>query len=76
VAADDLPVPADQGGRLDDHEAVQQLRPLHSEAREQQGQLLGLAEPRALSQLALQNEHLLAQGENLTVTIVAEQSCD
>ena len=74
VVTHDLPVPADESGRLDDHGAVQQLCVLHSDTREQQTQLLGSAEPRALPHLTLQDEHLLAQGENLPVAIVAEQA--
>ena len=74
MAADDVPMPADQGGRLDDHETLQQLCVLHSYTREQQSQLLGAAQPRALSQLALQDEHLLTEDEDLAVTIVTEQA--
>ena len=48
VAADDLQMPADQGGRFDDHEAVQQLSLLHPHAEEQHRQPLRPAEPRAL----------------------------
>ena len=72
VAADDLPMPAYEGGRLDDHQAVQQLCLLHSDAREQQSQLLGAAQPRALPQLTLEDEDLVAQGEGLAVTTDAQ----
>jgi hypothetical protein len=69
--SDDLPMPADQGGRLDDHQAVQQLCLPHSDTVEQQNQLLGAAQPRALPHLALQDEDTLAQGEDLAVTVIA-----
>ena len=72
MAADDVPMPADQGGRLDDHETLQQLCVLHSYTREQQSQLLGAAQPRVLSHLTLEEKDLLAQGEDLAVTVVTE----
>ena len=46
----------------------------HSDTREQQSQLLGAAQPRALPHLTLQDEHLLAQSQYLPVTIVTEQA--
>jgi hypothetical protein len=45
---------------------------LHSHTEEQHRQPLRPAEARALSCLALQNEHLLAQGEYLAVTIISQ----
>jgi hypothetical protein len=74
VAADDLPMPAYEGGGLDDHQAVQQLCLLHSGAREQQSQLLSTAEASTFAQLALQDQHLLAEGQDLSVTIMTEQA--
>jgi hypothetical protein len=46
----------------------------HSDTREQQSQLLGAAQPRALPHLTLQDEHLLAQCEDLPVMITAPQT--
>ena len=48
----------------------------HSDTREQQSQLLGAAQPRALPHLALQDEHLLAKGQDLAVAIITEQLGD
>jgi hypothetical protein len=76
VGADDLPVPADQGCRLSDHQTVQQLRLPHSDTSEQQSQLLDAAQPRALPHLTLEDEDLLAQSQYSAVTIVTEQPGD
>ena len=76
MVTDDLAVPTEESGGLDDHQAVQQLCLLHSHAREQQSQLIGAAQPWVLSQLALQDEHLLAKGQDLAVAIITEQLGD
>ena len=76
MAADDLPVPADKGDRLDDHEAVEQVSLPNPHTDDQHRQPLSSAEPRMLPQLTLQDEHLLTEGEDLPVAFVTEQSCD
>ena len=74
MAADDLSMPAYEGGRLDNHEAIQQLSLLDSRSRQQQCQFLSSSQVSTFAQLALQDEDLLPQSKYLAVTIVAEQA--
>jgi hypothetical protein len=48
----------------------------HPDTGEQQSQLLGAAQTRALPQLTPEDEHLLAKGQDLAVAIITEQLGD
>lgn len=74
VAVDDLSVPADEVGGSDDHETGQQVGLLHAHMRKRHRQLPSPAEAGALTQLTLEDEDLVAEGENLPVAVVAKQA--
>jgi len=69
-------VPGDDGGALDDHETAERLSLPHPHTEQQHRQPLRPGESRTLPQLSLQDEHLLAEGEDLAVAIVPEQASD
>jgi len=63
-------VPPDDGGRLHDEEHVAETGPVERGGQHGEDGAVGLVEPRS-GDLALQHEDLVAQGEDLGVTLIA-----
>ena len=70
VPTHDLPMPADQRGGLHDQDGIEELLLLHAQASEQQREAFSPHEPWTLAQLALEDEHLLSESEDLAVSII------
>ena len=71
-----MPVPraVDTDSWRHDHDGIQEATPSEMEAREHQCQSLGRHQRRPSPQLALHDAHLLAEGDDLTVTVVSQQT--
>jgi hypothetical protein len=76
VTAHDLPAPADQGRGLHDQQATEELLLPHAQARQQQKQAFSSYQPRPLSELTLEDHHLLSESEDLTVSVIACQAAN
>lgn len=69
-ARDEAAMPPNDGGRLHDEEHVAEARPVDDSGEHGEDGAVGLGEPRS-GDLSLQDEDLVAQGEDLGVALVA-----
>lgn len=69
VAGDESPVPAKHGGGLDDEEHLSKPAAVDGVGEHRQDAAVGVGEPRPLH-LALQDHHLVPEGEDLGVATV------
>ena len=76
MTADERTVPAHQRSRTDDQQRVGHLPPLHADAGEHQRQPVTATEMRTFAQSPTQDQYLLAESEDLSVSIIPEEAQD